>query len=77
MELKNKLNFPLSNMTDKITNMFETPYNIDIPTLSSDYDKILDKMPSDEAKSLISIKLEDIENQYRCFGIKSEDKFQT
>ena len=62
MELKNKFQMPLSNMTEKITNIYETPHNIEIPTLSSDYDKILEKMPSDEAKSLISIKMEDIEN---------------
>ncbi len=32
-----------------------------LPTLSTDYEKWLENMPSEEGKSLISIKMEDIE----------------
>lgn len=42
-----------------------------IPTMSSDLNHILSKMPSDDSGSLMSIKYEDIERHYKNFGINS------
>lgn len=40
--------------------------------MSSGWDNYTAMMPSDDDNSLLSIKFEEIENRYKCFGINSE-----
>ncbi|CDW84320.1 UNKNOWN [Stylonychia lemnae] len=68
INIRNVNNDMKSRMHDKENEKFTTY----IQTMSSDLNNILSKMPSDDSGSLMSIKFEDIERQYKNFGINSQ-----